>query len=87
MKPDDKFPEEMLDDIREAAVKTSCAARDLSSAVADFMTAYPVYQSNDRFIMWWKMVADRAMIDCAALANEAEELADAEGKQKLGGEE
>ena len=87
MKPDNKFPEKMLDDIREAAVKASNAARDLSSAVADFMTAYPVYQSNDRFIMWWKMVADRAMIDCAALANEAEELADAENETPKGGEE
>ena len=88
MKPDDNSPEEMLDDIREKALRASQAASDLSLAIYDFRNvSHDYYRLHRGFFDWWKREADRAMIDCAALANEAEELADAEGETAEGGEE
>ena len=85
MKPDGKFPEEMLDDIREAAVKARDALDNLDFILGELGNIYPTFRPA-RIAMWKSGVADM-MRKANAIANVAEELADAEGETAEGGEE
>ena len=85
MKPDDKFPEEMLDDIRAAAIKARDALDGLDFALSELGRIYPTFRSA-RVAMWKAGVADMAR-KANAIANVAEALADAEDETAEGGEE
>ena len=84
MKPDDKFPAEMLDDIRDAAVKARDALDGLDFALGELGRIYPTFRPA-RIAMWKTGVADMAR-KSNAIANVAEEFADAENETKEGGE-
>ena len=86
MKPDDKFPEEMLDDIRAAAVKARDAADDLSIAITEMLEAYPTYPERHE-MLWWQAVVDDFKNHGYAIVSRAEEFADAEDETAEGGEE
>ena len=86
MKPDDKFPEEMLDDIREAAVKARDAASDLSITITEMLLAYPRHPDRHE-MLWWQAVSDDFKNHGYAIAGRAEDLADAEEETAEGGEE
>ena len=84
MKPDDKFPDEMLDDIRVAAVKARDALDGLEFALGELGRIYPTFRPA-RIAMWKIGVADMAR-KANAIANVAEEFADAEAETAEGGE-
>ena len=86
MKPDDKFPEEMLEDIREAAVKARDALDGLEFALGELGRIYPTFRPARVAMMWKAGVADMAR-KSNAIANVAEELADAEDEAAEGGGE
>ncbi len=77
MKPDDKFPEEMLDDIREKAVKARDAAYDLFWAIKELQSAYPTHSAHHE-IAWWESVAANFSYQAITITHRAKELADAE---------
>ena len=85
MKPDDKLPEEMLEDIRVAAIKARDALEDLDFALGELGRISPTFRPA-RVAMWKAGVADMAR-KSNAIANVAEELADAEDETAEGGEE
>lgn len=85
MKPDDKFPEEMLDDIREAAVKARDALDSLDFVIGELGSIYPTF-CPARVAMWKSEVADM-MRKANAIAYVAEKLADAEDETAEGGQE
>ena len=83
MKPDDKFPEEMLDDIRVAAVKARDALDGLDFALGELGRIYPTFRPA-RITILKIGVADMVR-KSNAIANVAEELADAEDEMPEGG--
>ena len=85
MKSDDKFPAEMLDDIRVTAVKARDALDGLDFALGELGRIYPTFRPA-RVAMWKAGVADMAR-KANAIANVAEELADAEDEAAEGGGE
>jgi hypothetical protein len=85
MKPDDKFPEEMLDAIREAAVKARDAAHDLAVLICETRCKLPF--RFDHEMRWWQSAAIDFNIDADSIADRAEELADADGETAEGGQE
>lgn len=94
MKPDDKFPEEMLDDIREAAVKARDAASDLAEAIRKMRNSYNRTAKIDDLrpivfneMFWWQNAAERFADDAYEIEDCAEELTDAEDETPEGGEE
>ena len=82
MKPDNKFPEKMLDDIREAAVKARDAAHDLAVLICETRCKLPFVFDHE--MRWWQSAALDFNSDADSIADRAEELADAEEE---GGEE
>ena len=84
MNPDDKFPEEMLDDIRERAVRAANALDSLYVAVQEIRDFYPTFRKPLMYD-WWCCVVN-ASEDISQIANIAERLADAEDETPEGGE-
>ena len=80
MKPNDKSPEEMLDDIREAAVEARGAAYSLAYAIIQMRDAFPNYPAHNE-IDWWRRAVLQFTEDVGRIANRAEELADAGAKE------
>ena len=80
MKPDDKFPEEMLDDIREAAVKARDAAYSLAYAIIQMRDAFPNYPAHNE-INWWRDATMQSTEAVHRIADRAEDLADADAKE------
>lgn len=95
MKTDDKFPEEMLEDIREAAVKARDAANDLAYAIRNMRKHYTYTDEIDYLkpvaieeMPWWQKIADRFEADATEIEDRANELIDAEDETaEEGGEE
>ena len=85
MKPDDKFPEEMLDDIRVAAIKAAHALGSLDVAIQEMREFFPAFRSPLMYD-WWCYVVN-ASEDVSDIADCAEALADAEDGTAEGGEE
>ena len=85
MKPDDKFPEEMLDDIREAAVKARDALDGLDFALGELGRIHPTFRPAHITIL--KIGVSNMARKANAIANKAEELADAEDETAEGGGE
>ena len=81
----DKCPEEMLDDIREYAIKARDAAHDLVMAVAEMRRAFPWADSYHE-ARWWQSVAQDFEGDADYIIDRSEELADAEDETAEGGE-
>ena len=71
----DKFPEEMLDDIREYAVKARDAAHDLVMAVCEMRRAF---QFEDWYheARWWQSVAQDFEGDADYIRDRIEEIFD-----------
>ena len=86
MKPDDKFPEELLDDIRERASKARDAAYALAWAITQLQDTYPTYSARNEIDWWWKVTMNFCE-EVGSIAKRAEELADAEDETAEGGEE
>ena len=86
MKPDDKFPEELLDDIRERASKASDAAYALAWAITQMQDTYPTYPARNEIDWWWKVTMNFCEMT-GSVKKRAEELADAEDETPEGGEE
>ena len=86
MKPDDKFPEEMLDDIRERASKASDAAYALGWAIDQMRITYPTYPTLNEIDWWWKATMYFCEVT-GSIVKRAEELADAEDETAEGGKE
>ena len=84
MKPDDKFPEEMLEDIRKAAIKAAHALGSLDVAIQEMREFFPAFRSPLMYD-WWCYVVN-ASEDVSDIANVAEEIADAEDETPEGGE-
>ena len=84
MKPDNKFPEEMLDDIREYAVKARDAAYALGWAINQMRDAYPNYPAHNEIDWWWKATMHFCE-GAGSIEKRAEELADAEDETPEGG--
>ena len=85
MKPDDKFPEEMLDDIRERASKACDAAYALAWAITQMQDTYPNYPARNEIDWWWKATMYFCEVT-GSIEKRAEELADAEDETPEGGE-
>ena len=86
MNPDDKFPEEILDDIREAAVKARDAAYSLAYEIVQMRDTFPSYPALNE-ILWWRDATMQFTDAVRRIADRAEELADAEDETPEGGEE
>ena len=86
MKPNNKFPEEMLDDIREYAIKARDAAHDLAMAVSEMRRAFP-FEDSYHEARWWQSVAEDFSSDADYIIDRAEMLADVEDETAGGGEE
>ena len=76
MKPDDKFLEEMLDDIREQADRAANALDSLYGAIHNMLDVYTCFQSP--LMRDWCCRIVNASEDVSYIAARAEELADAE---------
>ena len=97
MKPDDKFPEEMLEDIREAAVKARDAANDLANKICDMRKRYTYTTYADETddlkpvalieMLWWQNIAYRFEEDAGEIADRAEELVGVDDETAEGGVE
>ena len=77
MKPDDKFPEEMLEDIRERASKARDEAYALAWAITQLQDTYPTYPALNEINWWWKVTMNFCEMT-GSIEKRAEELADAE---------
>ena len=86
MKLDDKSPEEMLDDIREAAVKARDAAYSLAYEIVQMRDAFPSHPAHNE-ILWWRDATMQFTDAVRRIADRAEELADAEDETAEGGAE
>ena len=86
MKPDDKFPEELLDDIRERASKACDAAYALAWAINQMRDTYPNYPVHNEIDWWWNVTMQFSQ-EAHTIADRAEELADAEDETAEGGVE
>ena len=72
MKPDDKLPAEMLDDIREYAVKARDAADALYGSIKKLNNAYPTLLNYQQ--LGWIALAFTAKREASTIADETEEL-------------
>ena len=86
MKPNDKAPDEMLDDIRERASKAGDAAYALAWAVTQMQDTYPNYPARNEIGWWWKVTMNFCE-EARSIEKRAEKLADAEDETSEGGEE
>ena len=85
MKATDKFPEEMLDDIRERADRAANALDSLYGAIQNMLDVYPCFQSP--LMHDWCCRTVNASEDVSYIAARVEELADAEDETAEGGGE
>ena len=86
MKPDDKSPKEMLDDIRERASKACDAAYAFAWAITQMQDTYPNYPARNEINWWWKVTMNFCE-GIRPIEKRAEELADAEDEMPEGGAE
>ena len=82
MKATDKFPEEMLEVVRESANETSIAAERLFWAISRLRETYPTYRSAT--LPEWLKFACNTFGQMAQIADDAEEMIDAD--EEGGGE-
>jgi hypothetical protein len=85
MKPDDKFPEEMLDDIEGYAQSAVEALCELAYSIDRLSYTYPTF--NVEKIAAWKRMVASALYDARDIIFDSDELADAEDETAEGGEE
>lgn len=85
MKPDDKTPKKMLDNIREQADKTKVYGQELFVMISELCETCPTYRSAT--LKAWLAFAFVSLKQAARIANEAKELADAGGETAEGGAE
>ena len=76
MKATDKFPEEMLKEVREQANKTSIAAEALFWTISRLRETYPTYRPVT-LAEWLKFACDVSN-QLAQIADDAEEMIDAD---------
>ena len=76
MKATDKFPEEMLKEVREQANKTSIAAEALFWMISRLRETYPTYRPAT--LAEWRKFACDTLNQAAQIADDAEELIDAD---------
>lgn len=81
MKPDDKFPEEMLEDIREQADSATDELCDLAYAISNFRDKCPTHPAFAE-MRWWWAVAVTAMDNIGDVADRAKKLADIKGEKE-----
>ena len=84
MRPDDKFPEEMLEDIRVAAIKARDALDGLGFALGELGRIYPTFRPAHITIL--RIGVSNMARKANAIANKAEEFADAADETPEGGE-
>ncbi len=77
MNPDDKFPEEILDDIRERADRAANALADLAGAISEMRDKYPTHPAFAE-MRWWWLVTMSCVNGMGDISAHAESLADAE---------
>ncbi len=83
MNATDKFPEEMLEDIRERACRAANALGELSVVISEMRDKYPTHPAFAEMRWWWS-VAVSCMDLIGDISVHAEEQADAE--EEGGGE-
>ncbi len=75
MKPDDKFPEEMLDDILDYATKARDALDSLVYCIAQLRDTYPTYEEETAM---WKSGAETANVKALSIIDRVEALIERE---------
>ena len=76
MKPDDKFPEEMLDDIHDYATKARDALECLDFCIAQLRDTYTDYYEEETAM--WKSWVEMANAKAASIIDRAEALIERE---------
>ena len=85
MTPDDKSPEEMLEDIEGCAQSAVEALYELAYSIDRLGDVYPTFNA-EKIAAWKRMVAS-ALYDARDIIFDSDELADAEDETAEGGEE
>ena len=86
MKPDDKSPKEILDDIRDRASKARDEAYALAWAITQMQDTYPTYPARNEIGWWWKVTMNFCEMT-GSIEKRAKEFADAGGETAEGGVE